>query len=173
MTDTTHSIGDAGLQRLARNTTGPVHRPGGGGYDRARTGYQLLAPHRPSAVVEASGAADVQAAVRAAVADAPVAVQATGHGRAAALQGGVLQGGVLVSTAGMDRVDVDADAATARAEAGATWAKWWRRPPCTGWLRCREACPASVRSPTPWAAVWDCSPGAAGSPSTGCGARRW
>ncbi|KIH99241.1 FAD-binding protein [Streptomonospora alba] len=117
MTETTYSIGDTNLRRLARHTTGAVRRAGQPGYDRARTGYQLLEPHRPSAVVEAAGAADVQAAVLAAAeARVPVAVQATGHGRAAALQGGV-----LVSTAGMDRVSVDADAATARVDAGATW----------------------------------------------------
>ncbi|MDT0302644.1 FAD-binding oxidoreductase [Streptomonospora wellingtoniae] len=117
MTDSTHSTRKTDLKRLEERAAGPVHRPGSGGYDRACTGYQLLEPHRPRAVVEAAGAADVQAAVRAAgEAGVPVAVQATGHGRAAALEGGV-----LVGTRGMDGVEVDAGAATARVGAGATW----------------------------------------------------
>ncbi|GAA4937086.1 FAD-binding oxidoreductase [Streptomonospora halophila] len=119
MRQSTHSTRKTDLNRLEERTAGPVHRPGAEGYDRACTGYQLLEPHRPRAVVEAAGAADVQAAVRAAAEDGvPVAVQATGHGRASALGGGV-----LVSTRGMAGVEVDAGAATARVEAGATWGR--------------------------------------------------
>ncbi|MBX9389968.1 FAD-binding oxidoreductase [Streptomonospora nanhaiensis] len=102
---------------LKGRTTGPVHLPGTDAYTAACTGYQLRAPHRPAAVVAAQSAEDVRAAV-AAAADlgVPVAVQATGHGR-----GAPLEGGVLISTAAMDGVRVDPAAGTAWVEAGAPW----------------------------------------------------
>lgn len=116
MSQSTHSA-QAALTDLDRRTEGPVHTTGGPGYDRARIGYQLLEPHRPSAVVEASGPGDVRAAVEAAGgAGLAVAAQATGHGL-----GAPLDQGVLVSTARMRGVRVDPEAATARVEAGATW----------------------------------------------------
>src|SRR5690625_3654092 len=115
MSETTHSA-QAALTDLARRTDGPVHRPWAPGYDRARTGYQLLRPHRPAAVVQAHGPGDVRAAVQAArAAGVPVAAQATGHGL-----GAPLEEGVLVSTARMRGGEVDAEAATARGQAGAT-----------------------------------------------------
>src|SRR5579875_1248972 len=78
-------------------------------------GFQLAAPHRPSIVVGASGAADVVAAVRYATArDLPVGVQATGHGRSVAIDGGV-----LIDTSAMSGVRVDGT--VARVEAGAVW----------------------------------------------------
>jgi FAD/FMN-containing dehydrogenase len=81
------------------------------------SGFQLASPHQPALLVDATSAADVIAAVRHARAnDLPVAVQATGHGRSVAIDGGV-----LVDTSRMARVRVDADARLARVEAGATW----------------------------------------------------
>jgi FAD/FMN-containing dehydrogenase len=78
-------------------------------------GFQLAAPHRPSIVVGATGAADVVAAVRYATAhDLPVGVQATGHGRSVAIDGGV-----LIDTSAMSGVRVDGT--VARVEAGAVW----------------------------------------------------
>ncbi|MFD6279055.1 FAD-binding oxidoreductase [Streptomyces sp. NPDC060209] len=71
----------------------------------------------PDLLVEATGAADVQAAVRdAAARGLPVAVHATGHGLP-----GPVEGGVLISTRRMDTVDVDPERRTARVGAGATW----------------------------------------------------
>jgi FAD binding domain len=55
--------------------SGPVHRPGDGGYESARSGFNLAIEHRPELIVEATGVADVAAAVRLAADDGrPVAV---------------------------------------------------------------------------------------------------
>lgn len=105
------------MTELSERIAGPVLVPGDDGYDTARTGFQVLDPHRPDVVVAATGAGDVQAAVRfAAERGLPLAVQATGHGRAAGLTGGV-----LVATGRMNAVHVDADRRSARVAAGATW----------------------------------------------------
>ncbi|HEY2698114.1 MAG TPA: FAD-binding oxidoreductase [Pseudonocardiaceae bacterium] len=78
-------------------------------------GFQLASPHRPSIVVRASSAADVVAAVYYATAhDLPVGVQATGHGRSVAIDGGV-----LIDTTAMSGVRIDGT--VARVEAGAVW----------------------------------------------------
>ncbi|MFI0356950.1 FAD-binding oxidoreductase [Actinomadura sp. 9N407] len=102
---------------LAGAVRGPVFAPEAEGYDEERTGYQLLAPHRPAVVVGATGEEDVRAAVAfAAEHGMKVAVQASGHGLA-----GPLDGGVLISTGRMSGVRVDAEARTAWVEAGARW----------------------------------------------------
>ncbi len=105
------------ISSLTSHVAGPVWLPGSAEYEAERTGYQLLAPHRPAVVVGAAGEHDVRAAVRFAAAhDRRVAVQATGHGLGAALEGGV-----LVSTRRLNGVRVDPAARTAWVEAGATW----------------------------------------------------
>ncbi|MDA0563294.1 FAD-dependent oxidoreductase [Streptomonospora sp. S1-112] len=116
MSETT--IDSAAVARaLEGRVAAPVHLPGTDAYTAACTGYQLLAPHRPAAVVAARDAEDVRAAVAAAASlGVPVAVQATGHGR-----GAPLEGGVLISTAAMDEVRVDPEAGTAWVAAGAPW----------------------------------------------------
>ncbi|MGH3425232.1 MAG: FAD-binding oxidoreductase, partial [Nocardioidaceae bacterium] len=82
-----------------------------------RTGFQLREPHRPTAIVAAACEEDVRAAVAfAATRGMRVAVQASGHGRAAAMGGGV-----LISTRHMSGVRVDPRARTARVQAGASW----------------------------------------------------
>ncbi|WP_188195558.1 FAD-binding oxidoreductase [Nonomuraea sp. SYSU D8015] len=86
-------------------------------YDAERSGFQLLAAHEPDLIVPAAGPDDVrQAVTRAAAADLPVAVQATGHGLPVAATGGL-----LITTGRMNAVRVDPATATARVEAGATW----------------------------------------------------
>ena len=103
-------------QQLDTLVQGRVLGPGSDAYDEERTGFQLLDPHRPGAVVVAAGAGDVRAAVAfAAERGEPLAVQATGHGLARPT------GGVLVSTRRMNGVRVDPGARTAWVEAGATW----------------------------------------------------
>ncbi|GAA4679632.1 FAD-binding oxidoreductase [Pseudonocardia yuanmonensis] len=97
--------------------TGTVLRPGDPGYDVERRGFQAAHAHRPDLVVAARSAADVRAAVRhAAGHDLPLAVQSSGHGLAAPLDGGL-----LISTRHMRKVTVDPAARRAHAEAGATW----------------------------------------------------
>ena len=95
----------------------PVFRPGDAGFAEEVTGFNVAHPHEPDAVIVATCAADVAAAVRwAARQGMPVGVQATGHGANASMDGGL-----LISTRRMTQVDVDPDARTATVGAGATW----------------------------------------------------
>jgi hypothetical protein len=94
-----------------------VFRPGEPGYADELAGFQTGFAPRPALVVAASHADDVVAAVRhAAAANLPVGVQATGHGRPDAAEGGL-----LITTKRMDGVSVDPDARTVRVQAGVRW----------------------------------------------------
>lgn len=101
---------------LAARIEGRVVTPDHPDYDTARGGWNLMYSHRPSAVVEAASVEDVVAAVRQATSlGAGVTVQATGHGFTTPADD------LLIVTAGLDRVEVDATRATARVGAGAKW----------------------------------------------------
>ncbi len=94
----------------------PVLTPGDDGYDDARTGFQLFDPHRPAVLVAATDSEQVRTAVELAGEHGlPLAVQATGHGRAVPTEG------VLINTRRMSGVRVDPKARTAWVEAGAPW----------------------------------------------------
>src|SRR5690606_12120064 len=94
----------------------PVFRPGDPGYDDEVAGFNLAVHRAPDVAVGATTTADVVAAVRwAADQGLPVGVQATGHGPAP------VDGGLLLSTRRMNRVDVDPVARTATVGAGARW----------------------------------------------------
>jgi FAD binding domain len=87
------------------------------GFDDARSGMQTAFPHQPALVAMVRSAKDVQDAVAYAAAQRlPVAVQATGHGLQAPLDGGV-----LINTSGLTGVRVDAAARTAYVPAGSRW----------------------------------------------------
>lgn len=106
------------MNRLADQVTGPVLTPRDEGYDDERSGWQTARRHRPDLVVGAVGPADVQAAVTyASGLGLPVAVQGTGHASAAV----AARGGVLITTARMSAVRVDAAAGTAWVAAGTRW----------------------------------------------------
>jgi hypothetical protein len=106
-------------RNLAETTKGAIFHPDTDEYDAERVGFQSLGPHRPAFVVAAEGAEDIRAAVRfAAARRTRLAVQSSGHGLAAGLEGGV-----LVSTRRMDGVRVDPERRTAWIEAGASWGK--------------------------------------------------
>jgi FAD/FMN-containing dehydrogenase len=103
--------------RLRRRFAGRVHLPGDPGYDAQRRPLNPTIDPHPAMVVEASGPADVRAAVEAARRfDLPFAVQATGHGTHVPSDGGI-----LVKTAGMASVLVDPDRRIARVGPGARW----------------------------------------------------
>src|SRR5690606_25964154 len=103
----------AGMDAI-ENAKGPVLRPGDDGFDAQLAGYQTDHPHRPDLVVAATSADDVVAAVRhAADHGLPVAVETSGHGRAAPLTGGV-----LITTRRMDGVRIDPARRVARVQAG-------------------------------------------------------
>jgi FAD/FMN-containing dehydrogenase len=90
-----------------------VFWPGAAGYELEKSGYNGIVIHKPALIVGAEQPDDVVAAVRyAAARGMSVAVQATGHGISFPADG------VLVSTRRMTGIEVDAQARTARVEAG-------------------------------------------------------
>lgn len=100
---------------LDQDVDGTVSRGANSPEDRA--GAQLLAPHRPAVVLEASSAEDVARAVAFATDhEMRVAVQATGHGRTRALDEGL-----LIDTSRLCEVTVDVATRRAWVSAGATW----------------------------------------------------
>jgi FAD/FMN-containing dehydrogenase len=80
-------------------------------------GFNPAVVHRPDIVLGATNAGDVSAAVKwAAEQGLAVAVQSTGHGQLAAIDGGV-----LITTRRLDEVRVDPVARRARVGAGVRW----------------------------------------------------
>lgn len=103
---------------LAAVVAGPVARPGDEGYDAECAGaYNLNLPLTPDLVVGATSPADVQAAVRFAVAQGrPLSVLAGGHASVRPDPEAV-----LVTTRRMAAVTVREGEQVARIEAGARW----------------------------------------------------
>jgi hypothetical protein len=96
---------------------GHVATPSDPDWDQRRQAWNLAADQRPSAVAFVESAADVAEVVRfAARHGLGVAGQGTGHGAVAM---GPLEEAILVKTERMRGVEVDAEARTARLEAGA------------------------------------------------------
>jgi hypothetical protein len=95
---------------------GRVATPGDSDWDQARQAWNLIADQHPAAVALVEGADDIAAAVRFAAANGlRVAGQGTGHGAAPL---GPLEDTILVKTERMRGIEVDAEAKTARVEAG-------------------------------------------------------
>ncbi|WP_433566489.1 FAD-binding oxidoreductase [Nocardia sp. CA-151230] len=104
-------------EHLRAAVAGEVHTPGQDGYRLSATGFNVATEHRAAAIVVASSAADVTAAVRIANATGHrVAVQATGHGAAP-----TPPGSILVDTSLLDAVSIDRDHRTATVGAGVRW----------------------------------------------------
>lgn len=103
---------------LATTLKGRLLQPGDDGFERAATPWNLAIQQPVAAVVETADAADVAATVRhARRSGLAVAAQSTGHGAS-----GDVAGVVLLRTAAIDDVQVDAGARVARVGAGASWA---------------------------------------------------
>jgi hypothetical protein len=95
---------------------GRLATPSDPDWDQARAAWNLAADQRPSAVAFVESAEDVARTVRFATEnDLRVAAQGTGHGAVAL---GPLDETILVKTERMRGIEVDADAQTARVEAG-------------------------------------------------------
>jgi hypothetical protein len=95
---------------------GRVATPSDSDWDEARLAWNLAADLRPEAVVFAESADDVAKTVRfAAENELNVTGQGTGHGAAALA---ALEGTILLKTERMRGIEVDAEAQTARVEAG-------------------------------------------------------
>ena len=111
----TTNLEAADLAELRGAVRGAVHAPGDPGY---RTiGFNVTVVRRPAAVVDVANTDDVAATVRfAAEHGLTVGVFATGHGGT-----GLTEGSILVRTAALDTVVVDATTRTARIGAGVRW----------------------------------------------------
>jgi FAD/FMN-containing dehydrogenase len=92
---------------------------GSDGYDTNRGAFNVLLSQEPAGIVTPAGAADVVAAVEYAKAEGlRIGAQRTGH---SAEPLGDLSGTLLVRTAAMDTVSIDAERRIARVGAGALW----------------------------------------------------
>lgn len=99
---------------------GAVHLPGDPGYDIARSPWNLQVQHHPAAVAYPANTAEVTDVVRAARrAGLRVIPQGTGHG--AAPLDGHLGEAVLLRTAGLRELSVDAARRSAHVGAGVLW----------------------------------------------------
>ncbi len=96
--------------------SGRIATPGDADWDQARAAWNLVADQNPSAVAFAESAEDVAKTVAFAAAHSlKVAGQGTGHGAVAL---GPLDEMILIKTERMRGIEIDADARTARVEAG-------------------------------------------------------
>lgn len=105
------------LDELRGAVRGAVLAPGDPEWDPARLPWNRLVDQQPAALVVAADAHDVAATVRwAAAHGVPVSAQPNGHGASSSLDGTV-----VVRTAALDDIWVDADARVARVGAGVKW----------------------------------------------------
>lgn len=111
------SHADFTIARLQESIRGSVLTPDHADFAPAWSPWVANVQHSPALVVLAETAQDVVTAVSfARDHDLPVGVQATGHGAAAPITGGV-----LINTCRMKGYSVDPIKATARVEAGVKW----------------------------------------------------
>jgi FAD/FMN-containing dehydrogenase len=88
-------------------------------WDQERAAFNILVDQRPAGIAVPQSADEVSDVVRSAAADGKrVAAQSTGHN---ALPLGSLANTVLLRTAGLGGVEIDADAGKARVGAGVLW----------------------------------------------------
>jgi FAD/FMN-containing dehydrogenase len=118
MTAMTPSVRDRSDQRnLGTRIDGEVLTSADDGYAEAAQGWNLTVTQRPAVVVRPANRRDVQTAVQhAARWDLGVAVMSTGHGIVIPCDGGV-----LLDTSAMRRIEVDPEARRVRVEAGVVW----------------------------------------------------
>lgn len=107
------------FEALERQIHGTVIHSGHPAYDDARKVYNGMIDRRPAAIVSCADVHDVMAAVREGVASGlPLAVRGGGH-NAGGL--GIWDDSLVVDLAGLKRIHIDAEARTARVEAGCLW----------------------------------------------------
>ena len=120
MSDFTTTTDAPELTSLRRDLSGSLHLPGDDGWDAARQAWNLAVDQRPAAVARPADADDVAAAVAfARRSGLRIVPQGTGHGAAAL--GGSQTGALLLKTAALDAIEIDAGARRARVGAGALW----------------------------------------------------
>jgi FAD/FMN-containing dehydrogenase len=111
------TIGNGDFEALRQSVEGSVLLPGNGGYDEARTIWNGMIDKQPGAIVRCRSAADVAKALAfAAEHHLLTAIKGGGHNIAG---NAVCDGGLMLDLSAMKGISVDADAKTARVEAGA------------------------------------------------------
>jgi FAD/FMN-containing dehydrogenase len=114
-------VGRALVEGLRASLRGEVIDPAHPAYDRARRVWNGLIDRHPGAVARCAEVEDVVQAVRVAREQWPVvSIRGGGHQVAGSA---VCDAGLVIDLSGMKAVEVDADARTARVQAGATWAE--------------------------------------------------
>jgi FAD/FMN-containing dehydrogenase len=109
------------IEALAKSLPGQIIRPGGAGYDEARSIWNGMIDRRPALIVRCRAASDVAQAVNfARVHDLRVSVRGGDHNAAGHA---VCDKGLMIDLSPMKAVIVDPVARTARVEAGVRWAE--------------------------------------------------
>jgi FAD/FMN-containing dehydrogenase len=112
---------------------------GSDGYEANRGAFNVLLSQEPAGIVTPAGAADVVDAVEYAKAEGlRIGAQRTGHGAEPLLD---LSGTLLVRTAAMDTVSIDAERRIARVGAGALWGDLVPRASDLGLAACHGSSP--------------------------------
>ncbi|MGW6196086.1 FAD-binding oxidoreductase [Kribbella sp. NPDC055110] len=110
-------LAETGFDALRAALEGPALRPGEEGYDEARRLWNAEHDRRPAVIVRPRSAADVQAAVRYAVAEGlEIAVRGGGHSMAGLSS---VDDGLMIDLSLLNQVSVDPEARRARAAGGA------------------------------------------------------
>ena len=130
MRQTQGPVDDATVQQLAMGFSGPLLRPGDGGYDTAREIFNGMYDHHPALIACCNGVSDVIAAVHFARDHGlEVAVKAGGHGVPGYAS---CEDGIMIDVSPMKGVFVDQIARTAHAAAGVTWGEFDRETQAFG-----------------------------------------
>ena len=110
------------VEELARSFSGALLQPGDEGFDEARLVWNGIHDRHPALIARCSTPDDVVAAVNFARENGlTVAVRGGGH---SAPGYATCDDGIVIDLSPMNKVEVDPDAKTARAEAGATWGEF-------------------------------------------------
>jgi FAD/FMN-containing dehydrogenase len=123
-------VDEAALGGLSASFTGQLIRPGDPAYDEQRRVWNGSIDRFPALIARCAGVADVVAAVGFATSTGlPVAVRGGGH----SLPGlSVCDGGIVIDLGPMKGIRVDAEARTARVQAGVLWGELDRETQAVG-----------------------------------------
>ena len=109
-----------GFGELGQAISGALFVPGDEGWEEGRTLFNSMIDKRPGAIVRVAGEDDIATCVGwARRTGTPLAIRAGGHSVAGV---SVNDGGLVLDVRGLDSIEVDPEARTARAGAGLTWA---------------------------------------------------
>src|SRR2546423_10251824 len=112
----------AAVEDLASTFTGTLLQPGDGAYDDARLVWNGMYDRRPAIIARCGSADDVVSAVNFGRDNGlTIAVRGGGH---SAPGYGTCDDGLVIDLSPMKEIEVDADARTARSDAGLTWGEF-------------------------------------------------